>query len=253
MTEGAAARSGGPWWGTLFLGDWLAVRFQLRGEEQTASEAATIERLLGLAPPARLLDVPFGDGRLALALAARGFRVTGVDLTAPLLRRARERAAAREVELELEQRDMRDLPWREAFEAAICFWGSFGYFDDEGNLEFARALCATLRPGGAFLVQTHVAETLFPQFQERGWQRAGELLVLEERRYDHRAGRVDAEWTFLADGRRSQEHSSIRLYTYRELCRVLLDAGFASCEGFAADGEEPFALGSRSLLLVARR
>ena len=55
-----------------------------------------------LEPPAgaELLDVPCGHGRIANRLAARGMRVTGLDLTVGFLELARERAAAAGVEVE---------------------------------------------------------------------------------------------------------------------------------------------------------
>ena len=49
---------------------------------------------LAVAPSERLLDVGCGTGNVALAAAARGARVTGVDPAAGLVARARERPGA---------------------------------------------------------------------------------------------------------------------------------------------------------------
>ena len=69
---------------------------------------------------------------------------------------------------------------------AFCFWGSFGYFDEDGNADFLKAISGVLKPGAKFLLDTHITETLLPKlFQERGWKRVGSALVLEERHYDH--------------------------------------------------------------------
>src|SRR5438874_3329342 len=66
------------------------------------------ERLAG-----RLLDVPSGNGRHALALAERGYRVTGVDLSAEFVAEARARAGSLPVDFVLA--DMRDLPSEASF------------------------------------------------------------------------------------------------------------------------------------------
>jgi SAM-dependent methyltransferase len=241
------------WCEGFFAGLWEAIPAQAKPVERTRAEADAVERALRLTPGAHVLDVPCGDGRIACELAARGYQLTGVELAGAVLDRARRQATDRRLDVAWEHRDMRDLPWPEAFDAAFCFWGSFGYFDDAGNAAFARAVWQTLLPGGRFLVDTRVAETVLPDWREREWDRWGEVLVLEERRYDHAAGRVEGHWTFIHGGRVETHDSSIRVYTYRELCQVLQQAGFAHCEGYDSLNLEPFALGAPRLLLVATK
>jgi SAM-dependent methyltransferase len=240
------------WWETFFLGPWAAIQSEAPAE-RTLREAGAIERLLELETGATVLDVPCGDGRLSVELAARGYSLTGVDITPEFLDRARRGASDRGVELVLHERDMRDLLWQDEFDGALCYWGSFGYFDDDGNTEFLRAVATALRPRGTFLLETHVAETLLPRFEKQGWRRYGDTYVLEQRRFDHVGSRVETTWTFLEAGTPSEEHSSIRIYTYRELAELLQGAGFTSVEGFDAISEEPFELGAPRLLMRARK
>jgi cyclopropane fatty-acyl-phospholipid synthase-like methyltransferase len=139
------------WWQTFFAGHWLDVQRVFKAERTTA-EADFIERVLKLQPGAAVLDVPCGEGRLSVELASRGYRLTGVDITEALLADARRTAAERRLDVAWHRRDMRDLPWREDFDGAYCFWGSFGYFDDEGNRAFLEAVARALKPGGRFLM-----------------------------------------------------------------------------------------------------
>ncbi len=143
------------WWESFFRGGWASVHSDVNDPERSAAEAELIEEYLALTPGAAVLDVPCGDGRLSIPLAERGYRITGVDVTAEYLDRGRRAAAERGVEVAWEHRDMRELPWEAAFDAAFCFFGSFGYFDEAGNEEFVRAVARTLVDGGAFLVDTH--------------------------------------------------------------------------------------------------
>jgi O-methyltransferase involved in polyketide biosynthesis len=152
-----------------------------------------------------------------------------------------------------EHRDMRDLPWKGEFDGAFCFGGSFGYFDEEGNAEFLKAVARSLKPGARFLVDTHVAETLLPVFRERDWQRMEDTLVITETHYDHVQGRVETEWTFVREGEMAKRPSSIRVYTYRELCQLLEEVGLTDCEGYGSLNGEPFGLGSRRLYLRAAK
>ncbi len=221
-------------------------------EAATREEVDFIERVMGLGVPHELLDVPCGEGRMAIELARRGHRVTGVDLSEPLLDRAREASAGESV-LRWERHDARDLPYSERFDGAICWWGSFGYFDDDGNRAFARAVAAALRPGGRFLIETHCTETLFPRFNPNGWGTQDETIVLEARAWDHRSGRIETDWTFLRGVDRTEQHSSIRLYAYHELETLLREAGFRTFEAFDPRSGASFALGAARLAIVASK
>jgi 2-polyprenyl-3-methyl-5-hydroxy-6-metoxy-1,4-benzoquinol methylase len=70
---------------------------------------------------ARLLDAGCGSGRDALFYAREGFRVTGLDVSANALRRARERAAETGVSLECVAQDLlvADLPLG-SFDAVVA-------------------------------------------------------------------------------------------------------------------------------------
>lgn len=239
------------WWKTFFSGLWLDVQRETWTEEETRAEAGFVQAVLGLHSPARLLDIPCGEGRLAVEMASRGFAVTGGDITLPLLEDARRKAAGRNVDVSLELADMRELPWEDEFDGACSFWGSLGYFDDEGNEAFLHNVCRALKPGGRFVLDTHVAETLLPRFEERAWRQAGETLVLEDRSYDHSKSRVEVEWTFVKGSQVEQATSSIRIYTYRELVNILRAVGFTGFDAFGSLDREPFRLGAERLLLVS--
>ena len=59
------------------------------------AEAELIWRLLEVEPGMEVLDLAYGHGRIANALAARGCRVTGLDATPLFPERARHDATAR--------------------------------------------------------------------------------------------------------------------------------------------------------------
>jgi SAM-dependent methyltransferase len=240
------------WWQTFFSGTMAEGWLKAMPPEQTRLEADFAEQALQVAPPARLLDVPCGGGRHSLALAARGYGMTGVDISPVFLAAARSGPAAARVAWE--QRDMRDLPWPQTFDGAFTLGNSFGYYDDDGNRAFLHAVARALKPGTRFLLDTsYLTETLLPVLQERGWYHWGDILVLSDRRYDPAQGRLHVEYTSIRGGTIEKWPMSARLYTYRELCRLFEEAGFTDLQGYGSLGREPFQFGSRRLLLVATR
>jgi SAM-dependent methyltransferase len=243
------------WWQGFFSGPVLDFVRHSRDQEQTLADAHFLERALELPPGSRLLDVPCGAGRLALEMARRGYSVTGVDLCQELLEYARTQADTEGLDCAWQRGDMRHLAGLGQFDGAYCFWNSFGYFDDAGNAQFLRAVSQALKPGAPLVMDTPLLETRLPEMaaQERDWWQVGNLLALEERRFDHTTGRVESDWTFIQGGQLETRHLSLRLYTYRELVALLEQAGFSRHEAYGSLDWEPFELGAPWLYLIAYR
>jgi SAM-dependent methyltransferase len=242
------------WWRTFFAGLVVEVWLRVMPEEQTRQEADFIERHLRMPPNGRILDAPCGGGRHSLALAARGYRLTGIDISAQFLQTARAAANEQQLAIDWREGDMRELPRTPQFDGAFCFGNSFGYYDDEGNAEFLRAIAAALKPGTRFVLDYGaVTEALLPAYQERSWGEFGDILFLRAGRYDHVGGRIHTEYTCIRGNQVEKKLASQRVYSYRELCRLLEEAGFADMQGLASLTDEPFHLGARRLLLIATK
>jgi SAM-dependent methyltransferase len=254
-----ADRGGGDvsaWWETFFRGPWERVQLPGYPEERTRAEATFMVDALGLARGARILDVPCGEGRHTIELARRGFEATGVDFNDRAISAARQRAAEAAVTARFIVADMRELESVEEYDAAVCFFGSFGYFGDEENLDFLRRVARALQPQGRFLLEGHVAETLYPKFRERDWSWVREeppLRVLEERRMNLDEGRVESTWTFVAPDAVESRSLSIRIYAYRELRDLLKQAGFSAVQALETGTREPFSLGASRLTMIGTK
>jgi cyclopropane fatty-acyl-phospholipid synthase-like methyltransferase len=241
------------WWASFFTGRWIDVQLSWGALTQD-EEVDDLERHLRLEPGSAVLDVPCGEGRIGRALAKRGYHVTGLDITDSFLEEGRRRAEADGVEMRFVHGDMRELSFDGEFDAAVNFWGSFGYFDADGDRAVVAGVSRSLRPGGRFLIETITLETLLPQFREQIWHRQGEMVVLQQTHFDHETSRVDTEWTFMApDGEREVRDSSIRVYSYAELTALLRECGFVAFDGYDTNSGEPFALGADRLTLVATK
>jgi SAM-dependent methyltransferase len=234
------------WWESFFEGVAVTMWLQALPAEHTRREADRLARLLAGSPGAEILDVPCGAGRLALPLAERGYRLTGVDGSPECLGHARARDALQQVTWE--QRDMRDLPWPGRFDGVFCVGNSFGYLDDEGNAAFLRAVREALKPGGRFVLETPmVLENLLHHLHPRPWWKAGDLYLLVENQYDPAKARLDIEYTFVSNGRVEVRRGSHRAYPYRELVELL------TASGFAVELPEAWTLDAHSVSFIATR
>jgi SAM-dependent methyltransferase len=242
------------WWSDFFSGLALDLWREAMSKEHTGAEVAFIQSRLRLASGARILDVPCGLGRLSLEIAELGFEVTGVDFSPACLHEARAGALSRELKIIWEQRDMRDLPWPEKFDGAFCFGNSFGYLDDEGNAKFLKSVYGVLKRGARFVMDApSVAENILPRIQDRSETQIGDVLFIEENRYDHVLGRLDTDYTFRRGNQIERKFGSHRLYTYRQIHEMLRVAGFVNCEAFGSTEGEPFCYGAPGLLFVAEK
>jgi SAM-dependent methyltransferase len=186
--------------------------------EATAAEVAFLVRTAGLAPGSRVIDVACGSGRHALELARRGFRVTGVDVSAEAIGFAR--AAADGLAVDLRVADMRELPADPRVDLAVCLGNAFGYLDHDGTVAFLADLFGLVVPGGTLVLDyAFVAEALLPG-----------LSLVEE---PMTIGGVEA--------------TQVNEYDTAE------SRWFDRVERFGDPDGSPFRLGSRRLLLVARR
>ena len=95
----------------------------------------------------RVLDVACGAGNATIAAARRSWEpVTGLDYVPALLERARERAAAEGVELELVEGDAQDLPFEDgSFDVVLSVFGAMFAPDHQRAADELARVC---RPGG---------------------------------------------------------------------------------------------------------
>jgi hypothetical protein len=149
---------------------------------------------------------------------------------------------------------MRDLPWESEFDGAFCFGNSFGYFDDEGNSEFLKALARTLKAGARFVLDAPaIAECLLPHLQPHRSMEIAGIQVEIDTRYDAEQRRMFNDFTFTRNGQTEKRPSSQRIYSYQELLGLLVHSGFELSAAFGSTDDAPFEKGSQRLLLVATK
>jgi len=220
-------------------------------EPRSDDEVALILRLLELPPGAEVLDAPCGHGRIANRVSSLGYRVVGLDATPLFLDVARSAGSA----VEYVEGDLRAMPFEGRFDAAINWFSSFGYFDDEGNRAVLEGFRRALKPGGKLLIEQASRDFLLANLPASGqavWLgERGDDLLIDKVSYDPAAGRSTTERIVVRAGKVRRMHFSLAQPTASELARMLREAGFEDVRALNENGDE-FTTRSRRLLMLAR-
>ncbi|HTF33879.1 MAG TPA: class I SAM-dependent methyltransferase [Myxococcota bacterium] len=198
--------------------------------------AALVQEAAELKPRARLLEIGVGTGRLALPLAARGLRVTGVDLSRSMMERLLAKRGS--LPVDVVHADAAQLPFKDtSFDAVL---GVHVFHLIPRWRDVLREVARVLHPHGVFVHgaddraahwawlegfgQAHpfknagVSYEQIESFPEQeGWRLVGTPCrlafsrFLEPRRLVEQLVRRDWSWTWrLSDGQIAEAAESLR-------------------------------------------
>jgi SAM-dependent methyltransferase len=215
----------------------------------------------------RFLEPACGSGRLISEFAARGYQVTGFDLSQPALSYLRRRLARRLLHAETFQAEMSNFRLTRPVDAAYCTVNTFRHLLTEqtarGHLE---CVAGSLCPGGIYLLGLHLLPLdADPEDDARWTEWRGETKVtvtLRMLRTDLRR-RIENLRVCLLVRRESKElrlrhEFQLRTYTARQFRRLLCSvSSLELCNIYDSryNIEQPFAVNDKIAycLFVLRR
>jgi len=127
----------------------------------------------------RLLEPACGSGRLITEFAARGYQVTGFDLSQRALRYLRQRLALRRLSAETFEAEMSDFRCIGRIDAAYCTMSTFRHLlTEEAARNHLHCIAGSLRPGGIYVLGLHLLSLDGSEEDTERWtQRRGETKV----------------------------------------------------------------------------
>ena len=208
--------------------------------------------------PRTVVDLACGTGSVALLLAQRGLRVTGVDMSEEMLCEASQKAQ------ELENRPMfvcqklQELRLPRGVDLAVCALDSLDYITDPADCaEAIRRIYKVLNPGGCFIFDVNTPEKLRAM--------DGQIFLDEDDDvYCVWRGEFDQQTNICCYGMdlfqregdcwyRSFEEHKEYAYSESQLRGYLKDAGFTSISVYADRRFEAPAPGEQRIYMKARK
>ncbi|WP_206447904.1 methyltransferase domain-containing protein [Agrococcus sp. KRD186] len=122
------------------------------GAERQVPAHPSIASELGALQPGTALDAGCGEGAEAIALARRGWRVTGADISAEALERARARAPREGASVTWLEADLGRWEPAEPFDLVTTFYAH----PDIPQLDFYARIAEWVAPGGTLLIVGHL-------------------------------------------------------------------------------------------------
>jgi glycine/sarcosine N-methyltransferase len=233
-------------------------------EQRLAGEMPFLESALGSVGARRVLDAACGTGHHALALAQKGYQAVGADISAGMIRRARENARRAGAAVIFHQAPLGGLRQtiEGRFDAVLCLGNSLPSLLSEDALGEALVdVAGLLHPGGLFIVQNLNYDRLWPR-QERFLplvthrQGAEEWLFWRLMDFHQRTltfnmiifHQKNEEWDYRVGS------TELRPIFRDELQKQLPRAGFSAVESYGDYAGHPYERdASGDLILIAHR
>ncbi|ANU11069.1 hypothetical protein A1A1_13607 [Planococcus antarcticus DSM 14505] len=209
-----------PWYEEHFQTDYIKI-YQHRHSE-AENELRKLLELIPWEKGQSVLDLCCGYGRHSRYLAELGWRVTGVDLSAPLLQEAIRLTV--NLPIQYMRCDMRNIPFQKEMDLVLNMFTSFGYFpQDAENEKVIEGISQSLKEGGYFIMDylnpKFVEENLIPYSREE----IGPIELIQYRKVEN--GHVHKNIFMISGSEEKQYEEIIKLYDLDKMMKMLTSKG----------------------------
>ncbi len=209
--------------------------------------------------PETILDIACGTGNVTEELYDRGYKVTGVDISAPMIRIAKRKAESSGRKINYIVCDVAELNLQTSFDLAISLFDSVNYIcDPQKLLEGFKKISSHLNQGAFFIFDINTEYALSHHFFDQ--------VNLDLKRlpryvwtsyYDHstRICKVEMVFEVFENGKKRQftEIHYQRAYSIAELTSLLSNAGFETISVYHAYSFKKPTAKSDRVFFVSRR
>lgn len=247
--------------------DEYAAFYDWENAQTMARRDVPFWRRVAAAAAGPVLELGCGTGRVTVPLARAGIPLTGIDLSSPMLDRARTRLrrAGLMKRARLVRGDIRQLPFAPATFALVAApYGILQSLIRERDLAATlTAIGAALRPGGRLVMELVADLPAWREYREqiklRGWRpgRRAHVTLVESVRQDRRRGLTIFNQEFIerrgSHVARRRFALAFRTLSVPQMTRRLERAGLRVAARLGSYRGDPWTPDSDTWILIAER
>lgn len=184
----------------------------------------------------RILELCCGTGRLTIPIAKDGYNISGVDYTASMLERAKEKASQAGLKINFIEADIRTLNLQEKFDLVFLPFNSIHHlYKNEDLFEVLKIVRNHLKEKGLFLLDCFNPNIRYIVEKEKEQQVIAEyttndgrkILIEQSMHYENAAQINRIKWHYFIDNEfHSIQNMDMRLFFPQELNSYFKQAGF---------------------------
>ena len=233
-----------------------AVRYDTAYADAFARAPAVVDALAGLIgpPPARVLELGIGTGRLALPLAQRGYTVEGVDDSEPMVAQLRAKPGGADIRVAIGSfagvADLVEGQFRLVF---VAYNTLFELPTQDEQVTCFAGVARRLAVDGLFVVEAFVPDQTRLEQAVHAASVASDHVRLSATRHDPVTQQAVTQNVLITGAGIELEPSTIRYASVPELDLMARLAGFRVRARWGGWGGEPFTAASTSHVSVYER
>lgn len=208
----------------------------------------------------RLLDLGCGPGIYAELFHAKGYQVTGLDISENSIQYARKIAREKELDIVYQHSNYTQSAIKEHYDLITMIYCDFGVLSHSERKELLRKIYHALSPGGCFLfdVFTPLEYKNKPEckswsYEEGGfWYPAPYLLLQQLYRYDD-DNTFLSQYIVVTDSKTTCYNNWEHTFEIEELRLDLKEAGFHNLQFYGNVAGAEYKQGNKTICVVVKK
>lgn len=199
-----------------------------------------------------VLDVPCGIGRISYFLSKMGYKVTGVDISEKLIKKAIENVKDGKF-IRGDMRKLSEVIEKEKFDIVINIFNSLGYYEEEDDLKILRELREVTKDNGIVIVNLENRDFIVYNKPELLHSYIPPYLIIDHNAFDPYTSRLHVDRVYIKDGKEVEKLSfSQRFYSLHEILSLMRRAGFKILDVYSGYSWKKFEVSDPEMTIVAK-